>query len=488
MISMLILSCGGDDSTNDNTGATENNADITDESFGKSETSDSASSVESRPDYTLSEEDFNGYNFRILSRTPGGWGNHEISAEEITGDPINDSVYQRNGAIEEKYNVIITNIPSDDVSGAASRSIRAGSDDYDLLIVGLVRQEPLITSGLLNALNDVPYVDLTKPWWDQRAVEQLAINNKLFTGVCDFTIIDKDSIAIFMFSKQLMQEYELENPYELVSSGQWTLDKMFDMMRTVSRDLNGDGIIDDEDQFGLTTAVHYSQFLFNAAGESIAKLNADKIPEITLFSERAVAVTDKIREIQSNTEYTINVDSGAFDSKYGNIWIDLQQNMFTENRALFFHGRMQSVTALREMETDFGILPPPKFDEYQANYHAAVGTWTASAVSVPITVPDLEVTGLILEALVFESRYTLLPAYYDINLKTKFARDEESKEMIDIILQNRIYDLGEMYSWGDVSAYFTDLSRGNTTSLMTFWERNETRIEAAMQRTLDRLN
>ena len=95
-------------------------------------------------------------------------------------------------------------------------------------------------------------------------------------------------------------------------------------------------------------------------------------------------------------------------------------------------------------------------------------------------------TGLILEALVYESRYTLLPAYYDINLKSKMARDEESSAMIDIILDSRLYDLGELYGWGDMAVFLEGLSQGDGT-LTTFWERNAERAERAMQSTLGRL-
>jgi hypothetical protein len=148
---------------------------------------------------------------------------------------------------------------------------------------------------------------------------------------------------------------------------------------------------------------------------------------------------------------------------------------------------MNRVTLLRTMETDFGIIPPPKFDEAQENYHVSVDAWCTSAVSIPLTVPSIETTGLILEALTFESRYTLLPAYYDINLKTKFARDDESKEMIDLILANRFYDLGDMYRWATITGIFDDIGSGRTTSLATFWERSEARIQTAMERTLNRL-
>jgi hypothetical protein len=45
---------------------------------------------------------------------------------------------------------------------------------------------------------------------------------------------------------------------------------------------------------------------------------------------------------------------------------------------------------------------------------------------------------------------TLTPAYYDITLISKGTRDEESRPMIELILANRIYDIGYVFdaSWG----------------------------------------
>jgi hypothetical protein len=289
-----------------------------------------------------------------------------------------------------------------------------------------------------------------------------------------------------MFSKKLVKDYELENPYELVLSGKWTFDKMIEMMKKVSRDLNGDGKMDDQDQYGLLTEYANSQFLFNAAGEYIAKSNADKIPEITLYNERAAAVLDKIIEIFKDKNYYVNAED--MTGKYADIWDGFQLSMFSEDRALLYHAGMNRVTLLRTMETDFGILPPPKYDTRQENYYAVVDTWCTSAVSVPITVNDKEKTGLILETLAYESRYGLLPAYYDINLKTKFARDEESRAMIDIILANRLYDLGSVYSWGSVYTFFMEISKGKGDSLAAYWEKNGPKIEAAMDKTLVKLD
>ena len=41
-----------------------------------------------------------------------------------------------------------------------------------------------------------------------------------------------------------------------------------------------------------------------------------------------------------------------------------------------------------------------------------------------------------------------VPAYYDVALTGKHIRDEDSAEMLDIILDGRVFDLGYIYNVG----------------------------------------
>lgn len=94
------------------------------------------------------------------------------------------------------------------------------------------------------------------------------------------------------------------------------------------------------------------------------------------------------------------------------------------------------VTVFRAMETDFGILPMPKFDKEQKEYFSIVSTGSANTISIPVTA-DAERSGAVIEALSAESHYILTPAFYDTVLKTKAARDDDSADMLDIIFANR---------------------------------------------------
>ncbi|NLB15992.1 MAG: hypothetical protein GX827_04195 [Clostridiales bacterium] len=96
---------------------------------------------------------------------------------------------------------------------------------------------------------------------------------------------------------------------------------------------------------------------------------------------------------------------------------------------------------LRDMDEDFGIIPWPKYDETIDNYYANVDAG-CNLFIVPVTNPDPEKASVILEALAYESYLTVIPTYYDVVLTTKFTRDAESVEMLDIIRAGRVFDIG----------------------------------------------
>lgn len=107
---------------------------------------------------------------------------------------------------------------------------------------------------------------------------------------------------------------------------------------------------------------------------------------------------------------------------------------------MFIDGGLFSATGYRSMDDDFGILPFPKYDaddDYHTTYNAV-----ADLGLIPITVSDTERTGAITEALCAYGSMYVVPAFYETALKTKSARDDESEEMMDIIKNGLVYDVG----------------------------------------------
>ena len=137
---------------------------------------------------------------------------------------------------------------------------------------------------------------------------------------------------------------------------------------------------------------------------------------------------------------------------------------------MFSTSTMDTAIAYRSMDDDFGILPYPKFDE-DDEYTTAING-VAQLTCIPITVPNVERTGAILEALCAYSARDVVPAFYEVSLKTKYARDDESEEMMDIIKGSIIYDIGYL-AGSSLQSCGRDMAQSGASDFSSFYASNE---------------
>ena len=486
ILAMLFLmsACDDNDVANQNTAADENEP-------GGGQNNPEQADEQNNNQRILSEapvKDFERYEYRILSRGESYalWHGTDAYAEEETGDTINDAVYKRNRTIEEKYNIIIANRPSSDILPSARKSIASGSDEYDIMM-GPLRNfaDSLSQEGMLADLKAAPHIDLSKPWYDQKANEQLTIANKLYVTISDIGKVDKDATWSYLFNKKLISDLSLENPYQLVRDGKWTIDKMLEMSRGVARDLNGDGEMGIEDQYGYAGETYNLYLALLSTGSEIIKKDNGDLPVYIGLDEIGLTSFTKLLAMLGDKTLTLRADDhyGSGREVWGGNGI--MDAAFKENRVLFFDTSMARVALYRNMEADFGIIPSPKRDEAQKEYISSVSVMSTNSLSIPVTVPDMERTGIITDALAAESFYTLIPAYYDVQLKTKLARDDESSEMLDIIFAGRKFDLGLLYDWAGVTSKFEEAMQKNSADIVSSLEKIQEKIVSQIEKTVE---
>ena len=216
-----------------------------------------------------------------------------------------------------------------------------------------------------------------------------------------------------------------------------------------------------------------------SAGEKFVDKDENDVPYFAAGSPRFVDVYEKILSILNAGDNRFFDADAAGNHRY-------QDTMFPGNQVLFWHELMNWSKILRDMESDFGILPTPKYDENQTIYYSRV--FNATMMAVPVTVLDTEREGIILEALCAESYKSVKPVYYDTMLKTKISRDEESGEMLDIIFANRIYDMGYLYWDSNVLSPYTTMAKAGKNEVASYVEKNKDKAQAAMQKTIDALD
>jgi hypothetical protein len=101
-------------------------------------------------------------------------------------------------------------------------------------------------------------------------------------------------------------------------------------------------------------------------------------------------------------------------------------------------------------------------------------------------------TGVLLEAMSAESMYGLIPAFYETVLKEKSARDPDSVAMIDIIINNLVFDVGDYYNLADFPDYFlritgsaAHLGRDQRTSdIVSFWKKKSKATGVALKQLI----
>jgi ABC-type glycerol-3-phosphate transport system substrate-binding protein len=480
MLSAILISCGDDPAAPADAGVADNNAGV---SGGAQETGGDgdADAVPEKLLPDLPERNFEGYTFTFLAHQIGYDGDWtypdpiELVSETESGEPIQDAVYRRNLQIMERYNIEIEMIASNNEVSLIRRSVGAGDDTYDAAVMFNNHVPGIVTGNLLVNIADLPFVDLDRPWWDP-AVNALSIDNKNYLLGGDLLILDNAATNGLLFNKELMQDLGIELPYNRVKNGSWTMDYMHSIVRDAARDLDGDGAMGENDQWGFGTFNDTLHALFVAGGGALAVKDENDIPFMDFVSHRNLAMLDKVMDLMYNPEYVNNQQGiGGIDTRAA----------FSQGRILFLWGRMHLLEYYRDMEANFGVVPLPKYDENQAAYHSVVNPFTGVLLGIPKSAGDLERTSIILEALAAESRYTLQPAYYDIALQRKYVRDEESSEMLDIIFNSRVYDIGSVYAFGNVFLNFINLAARNDRNVMSFYERTIGNMETAIERIVN---
>ena len=99
---------------------------------------------------------------------------------------------------------------------------------------------------------------------------------------------------------------------------------------------------------------------------------------------------------------------------------------------------------------------------------------------IPITTSDTARISAIIEAWACESHYTLLPAYYEQCMQSRYAKDTVTPEALDMIFESRSYDLGIYYSWGNLMARFTALTYNGQTDFVSMYEEHSGTAQDAL--------
>lgn len=264
------------------------------------------------------------------------------------------------------------------------------------------------------------------------------------------------------------------------------MDKLAAYSKLASNDLNGDSIMNEEDQWGLLASGNVAAALLWSCGGSLGTTDSIGNVITAIDSEKNINILEKIYNVFSDRDSIIDsnrIPKGDYTSSFVH-----QRAIFNDGRALFIGGLISYVDYFNDMDDGFGILPLPKYDEDQKDYICTVQEWCATMLSVPKNAENLERTSVILETLCSASVSTITEAYYDVTLQRKRTQDEESREMLDIIFASRIFDTVYAYNFGSIRSTMTSILLADSNTISSTIASVKTSVQADIEKYIDILN
>ena len=415
-------------------------------------------------------------------------GKNDIATDAENGAKMNDAVYARNREIEEKLGVklVCSGFESDsDLQSAVSNDTLSGEGFYDVINAKTHIQAVFFNNGYLMDLSGVPNLQLDREWWNRDANEAFTIGGLQFlllSPLCHCA----DSVAWFvMFNKSLFNDYDLPDPYQMVRDGTWTLDAMYEMMKVVPLDSNGNGQTDGDDMFGCVAQMFDALALTTSFGCKIFEKDANDIPQFVLPDEANFDKMQVVSDFFSDTARTIVVNHSMYKG-YDDPWNTLWAGKFAEGKGLFMFNCPGNLGGFTDMEQDFGILPMPKYNADQKDYYTMTSIWFTTSLSVPkVHGADNGDIGTVLDAMSYLSYVDVEPTFAETYLQNRYIRDEESAEMLNIITASKQYDPGFVFNWSSAITLPQNCVEQGGDKLASTIEKARKGIEAGIRKTVE---
>ena len=410
------------------------------------ESSTTAESLETETEEMdpFADFDYNGQSFRIYTSTNDASDSLKSSnfliegPEELTGEAASDAVYERNAYVEDLLNIDLAfkqcDLQYDQVQNDVRTYIMAGADEYELIINDLYGLAGLTIEGMFHSADNGEYFDFSQPYWYGDFMKDIAFRaGDTFMMASDFMIDTLRTAHCLVYNKDLYTNLYGDGDalYDTVLAGDWTLDKMIELVNGAYIDTNGNGQKDIGDTLGFGVHQDWGPFIPFSVSLGVEYLgrDAEGYPTLTMNNERTVLMCDKM--------YTLWNGQGIGALSLFNSDEQLVMEQFAAGNILFLgYQRLGSLESdyLRTSEHEIGVIPYPKLDENQKNYITSAHD-TSEIGLLPKTMPmeRMSFASAVLEVLSRESGKSVLPVYYENSLKIKYTRDTESAQMIDII-------------------------------------------------------
>ena len=358
---------------------------------------------------------------------------YEFYTAESTGDIVGDSILSRNMRVEDRLGVKIEIVErpgswdkKDEFASFVTTSFMAGDNSFDVVAAYAAYSNMQTLTDCYYNLADLPNVNYEKPWWNQSYINAATIHDQFFTVLSDLNLLAIDRAVGIWFNRDLAEEYQLGNLYEVALNGQWTIDKMLEITRGLAHDLNGNNTFDDADFYAITGTKGSTSFdpFFPAFNIWYTSIDSEGDLTYTLDVDRATSAIDLARSLFYDDNRSMLAN---------------ERQKFSSGEAMFWITWLWNITGSRDMDDEYGLLPLPKYDENQENYYTTSQD-SYNTMGVMRDAKNLEMIGAALELLSAETWRTVRPQYFENSFKMRYMRDSESGQIFDIVVDGIVYE------------------------------------------------
>lgn len=469
----LLTCCANDMHGGDNTSAATIQS--TDSPQGNADASTAAeATVEDKLGFAKEYND--NKTITILTNSTSSY---EFNTESETGDIVDDAVFKKDSLVEEYLGVDIQLIHESGVyktrktfNAKITNAYESGDDVYDLVNNWLTVTLPLAQQGILVNVNELQFTNFDQPWYIANMTENYGINGKLYGILSDHTISLYKELSVIYFNADIWEDQKSDvNLYDLVRSGEWTLDKFIELTSDMAVDLNGDGTYDtDHDQYAYFGESVPNGTWLTSMGINIIDMNSDGTYNYYGLTDR---LDDMYTKLSNYRKTVLGVEDLDSANKGGGKYPP--RETFADGRVAMMTNYIYATEYIRDMNDDYGIIPIPKYDKNQENYITQIGTST-STFFVPQNQDDLDIISKFIECEAYFGYTEVSPIYYESALKTRYAKDPNISQMLDIIRENATISFLFVYSSSlESSPYkltrFTTEPKANLASWLTTTKR-----------------
>ncbi|MBQ9086157.1 MAG: hypothetical protein IJY47_03110 [Clostridia bacterium] len=392
---------------------------------------------------TIPEGNYNGREYIMTVQS-----NHEkeVTADELTGDLANDTVYAWLSKIETKYGVdIISLVPDGDYWTAVTNENTTGGVTTAVYGHNAFELYKAVSKRVYKNWYEMgDMIDLEAERWDQIINTDSTYNGVLYGLTGDLGYSKLQGAMATFFNVGMLDElgYSSADLYKMVDEGEWTFEVFENIVKDIYIDTDYDNKRSIGDTFGYVTVSDNSHDIWFAQfGISLTSRDENNTITPTLYTPENIDVVDMIRKFYHE-------NPGVVSYGYGTDKADYEDDFFGQGRAAMITTRLSYASEFAEElgVEDYGIMPAPKKDEDQPEYLTKLfEQYAIWCVGKNVANADVDFIAHITDALCAESSQTLYPKFYDILMKQRYSKDPDTARMVDLVMKNQSLDTTYMF-------------------------------------------